>query len=373
MSNLLSRVLEPIKREASEFYLLLLLIGFAGSVITTRLYLEFTGYPQLLHGQLHIAHVLWGGLLLFIASLLPLIFANRWAYKTGALLSGVGVGLFIDEVGKFITGTNDYFYPGAAPIIYAFFMLTVFLYTRIKRPTANDPRTELYHTLDTLEEVLDNDLDEKEYDELVARLERIRANKRYPMYARLAQDLLDFLESDAIQFTDEKPSVWEKLSIQLQHVEKRFVTRRVHKLILICGLVLFGFEAFNDLYTVIGSLASSAYFQSTVQMLFTTGKLSSNSNLPWYFGMLFLEGAVAVILLIAAFFISIGKDRRGVAIGDFGLLFSLTTTTLLSFYFDQFKAVIGALIQFILLIGILRYKRLYISKSKLGKRAKTNT
>jgi hypothetical protein len=39
---------------------------------------------------------------LFIASLLPLIFANRRVYDWAAVLSGVGVGLFIDEVGKFI-------------------------------------------------------------------------------------------------------------------------------------------------------------------------------------------------------------------------------------------------------------------------------
>jgi len=34
--------------------------------------------PQLAAGDLHIAHVLWGGLLLFAASLLPLVLANRW-------------------------------------------------------------------------------------------------------------------------------------------------------------------------------------------------------------------------------------------------------------------------------------------------------
>jgi hypothetical protein len=42
-----------------------------------------------------------------------------------ALLSGVGLGLFIDEVGKFITSNNNYFFPLAAPIIYLAFLLTV--------------------------------------------------------------------------------------------------------------------------------------------------------------------------------------------------------------------------------------------------------
>src|SRR3712207_6911057 len=47
-----------------------------------------TGYPQVGNSELHIAHVLWGGLLLFVASLLPLVFANRWVFKAGALLAG---------------------------------------------------------------------------------------------------------------------------------------------------------------------------------------------------------------------------------------------------------------------------------------------
>src|SRR5512133_4047535 len=97
----------PVKREGAERYLFLSLISFAMSVIFTRTFLELTGYPKMGNSTLHIAHVLWGGLLLFIASLLPLIFANRWMYNAGAVLAGLGVGLFIDEVGKFITSTND--------------------------------------------------------------------------------------------------------------------------------------------------------------------------------------------------------------------------------------------------------------------------
>jgi len=70
---------------------------------STRYYLEWVSYPQIGGGELHIAHLLWGGLTLFIVGLLPLIFANRRTYDWAAVLSGVDVGLFIDD-----TKNNDY-------------------------------------------------------------------------------------------------------------------------------------------------------------------------------------------------------------------------------------------------------------------------
>ena len=122
MEEVLHPIRRAVERAHAETYLLIALTAFASSVVLTRLFLAITGYPQLGNSVLHIAHALWGGLLLLAAILLPLILANRWALSLSALLSGLGVGLFIDEVGKFITQQNDYFYPPAAPLIYAFFL-----------------------------------------------------------------------------------------------------------------------------------------------------------------------------------------------------------------------------------------------------------
>src|SRR5919205_1101728 len=166
MKNSIRRTHKPVKREDAEQYLVAALLGFATSVILIRLFLELTGYPQVGNSELHIAHVLWGGLLLFAASLLPLVFANRWVYKVSALLAGVGVGLFIDEVGKFITQSNNYFYPAAAPIIYTFFLLTVLVYLQVRRMRSNDVRAELYGALDQFEEVLDHNLNAQEHANL---------------------------------------------------------------------------------------------------------------------------------------------------------------------------------------------------------------
>ena len=129
-----------VRRDHAESYLLTSLVVFGVTVIFTRLFLQLTGFPQLGNSVLHIAHALWGGLVLFVAVLLPLAFANRWALQASAILSGLGIGLFIDEVGKFITQTDDYFFPPALSLIYGFFLLCVFLYLIFLRPHKADPR-----------------------------------------------------------------------------------------------------------------------------------------------------------------------------------------------------------------------------------------
>ncbi|HEX9028850.1 MAG TPA: DUF4795 domain-containing protein, partial [Anaerolineales bacterium] len=221
MNRSISRVQSPVKRQSAEHYVLIMLLSFAASISLTRLFLEMTGYPQIGGGTLHIAHLLWGGLLLFIASLIPLIYANRWAYTAGALLSGVGVGLFIDEVGKFITQNNNYFFPPAAPIIYTFFLLTVLVYIRVRRPPRRDARTELYNALETLQEVLDRDLDRMERKDLEERLQFVANQPEEPELAKMAQGLLSYIDDNAIYIAPDPPQRIKKAVDKLEVFQGR--------------------------------------------------------------------------------------------------------------------------------------------------------
>ena len=159
MSQNQKKIQGAVRRNQAESYLLTSLVAFAATVIVTRVFLELSGYPQIGNEVLHIAHALWGGLLLFVAALLPLALANHWAIQASALLGGVGTGLFIDEVGKFITQANDYFFPPSLSIVYAFFLLTVFVYLAFRRPQRQDPRKAMYRVLERLQDALDGDLD----------------------------------------------------------------------------------------------------------------------------------------------------------------------------------------------------------------------
>jgi hypothetical protein len=356
MFRFASNIRKPVKRQGADRYLLITLLSFAVAVAFTRLFLQLTGYPQIGKGSIHIAHVLWGGLLLFVAALLPLIIANRWVYFVDALLAGIGVGLFIDEVGKFITQTNDYFYPLAAPIIYACFLLIVMLYLRIRRPPTRNPRTELYRALDALEEILEHDLEPGERQELEQRLSYVVQQSEQPELTRLATEILHFLSSDALQIVPERPSFLEHAQITWERLERRWFTQRRLKTALVVALVVLGLWALATLY-----LAQQARFNlPALERILPRTMI--RDVLPEAGGALFftlhlgLEAVVGVLLLVSAGLMLAGKEKAGIAIGWLTLLFSLTVVNLLVFYFDQFSTILIAMAQFATLLGLLRYR-----------------
>ncbi|MEU9740965.1 hypothetical protein AB0E12_17465 [Micromonospora chersina] len=120
-----SRWSRPPRVLEAPSYLQAFVLSGVVTVLVTRAYLQATGFPQLGGGGLHIAHVLWGGLLMTAGLGVGLVFLGSAARVLGAILGGMGFGLFIDEVGKFVTAGTDYFYAPAASIIYVAFALLV--------------------------------------------------------------------------------------------------------------------------------------------------------------------------------------------------------------------------------------------------------
>lgn len=359
----ISRVRKPVRREGGERYLLLTLLSFAASVALTRLFLELTGYPQIEGEELHIAHVLWGGLLLFGAALLPLIFANRWVYIVGSLLAGAGVGLFIDEVGKFITKTNDYFHPAAAPIVYAFFLLTVLIYLQVRRPAAREARDELYRALDGLQEVLDRDLEPSERLALKFRFRKIADSDQHPDLARLAESLLEYLASEELRIAPESSSALERLLGNLRQLEIRWISKRRLKAVLAGGLAALGILALWNLVMLLFVTRDPSRLESMITELVVGGQVASITGMFWFSARVALEGFVGLLLVVSAGLFIANKDRSGAALGYVGLLLSLAVVNLVIFYFEQFSTIIPALVQFLLLLGVMYYRRRYIATS----------
>ena len=357
---LLRRVRAPVRRQGARFYLLLTLLSFASSVTLTRLFLELTGYPQLASGDLHIAHVLWGGLLLFIASLLPLVFANRWVYTLSSLSAGVGVGLFIDEVGKFITRSNDYFYPAAAPIVYAVFLITAVIYLQARRPHVRGPRTELYQALETFEEVLDRDLQPEELADLRDRLGFVVRDPVERDLARLAGELLSYLDSQEMLVHPSPAGWWDRLWLELMALDRRLVTRRRWRAVLLGGYLALGLMGASRLLQVAVSFLLRDGLWPVLQWLFRTGLQTANPAFTPILVRIGLEAALGFGLLLAGALLLIGREQSAIHLGTYALLGALAVVNLVVFYYQQFSAILPAAVECLLLIATVGYRQRFL-------------
>jgi hypothetical protein len=148
----------------------LLVVAAVCTVLLTRFYLRLTGYPQVGGATLHVAHMLWGGLLMLVALVLALAFVGRRSRLWAAIAGGVGFGLFIDEVGKFVTRDHDYFYRPAVALIYVTFVLTYLAARGLRRRSAPSREESLVNALHELEEAVLHDFQAEERERTLRRL-----------------------------------------------------------------------------------------------------------------------------------------------------------------------------------------------------------
>lgn len=131
------RIRDPNASSLTEIWL----VSAVVTILLIRLYLHLTGYPQVGSGALHVAHMLWGGLAMLIGFALILLFAHDMWKPIAALVGGIGFGTFIDELGKFITKDNDYFYQPTLALIYGIFIVLFLIaryFDRKREPTEAD-------------------------------------------------------------------------------------------------------------------------------------------------------------------------------------------------------------------------------------------
>lgn len=355
----------PIQHAKSSRYLLFTLLSFAFSISTTRLFLYLTGYPQIGGGELHIAHVLWGGLFLFIACLFPLIFANEWAKGWSAVISGFGIGLFIDEVGKFITANNDYFYQSAAPIIYVFFLLVVLVFVQIRARNKPSPRSEMYAALSELTEVLDNDFSEQERKALLKRLTKLQDQQEEKNIQKLTEVLVGYLNSDAVRIVPQRATVLEKLMERWNHFERQWLTKTRLRRIVITGFFIWGLIGvfYPSGYWI--SHHDAAQLESFIQQFLSDRLVRNTSGFNWVEARVFMEGSMGICSIAAAFLILFKKEKVGIWIGYYSLLVTLVLVNILVFYFDQFSTIIFAMLQFLLLVAVIQYKDRFLNQKQI--------
>jgi hypothetical protein len=231
----------------------------------------------------------------------------------------------------------------------------------MRRPASGDPRAEMYRSLELVKEILDHDLDTEEHAELEARLRRVaRQTEAEPDLARLAQSILDVIASGALAVKPAVPGFIQRIRARANALEARWLSRRRLRAMLIFGLGMFGLVTALELAALALALLIPPEAAQEVLKLFGDAGAGGST---WIFLSLGLDGSIGLLMLSAAALFILGRDWRGFTVGYFSLLISLTTANLLGFYYEQFSAIIGALIQLVLLLGLVHYRRRYLARA----------
>ena len=183
-------------------------VSSVATILLVRAILAATGWPQLGGGKIHFAHLLWGGVGMLLAFILFMAMQGRLWDFLATLAAGIGFGLFIDELGKFITSDNDYFFQPAVAIMYVLFVVLFFLFRWLGRVDRMSPETALVNSFDFAKEAVMRAMDRGERDEALYVLGR--ADQSDPVVQALTTVLRD------VQPPDTKPNVALRVKDGLQ-------------------------------------------------------------------------------------------------------------------------------------------------------------
>jgi hypothetical protein len=151
-----------IRNIQGEDLLEIFLVTAVAAMLGIRFFLAMTGYPKLGGEGLHIAHVLVGGAFMLFSIIILLNFLNKWSHYLAAVLGGFGFGAFIDELGKFVTSDNDYFFQPTVGLIYITFILLYFLVKAINASRWLSVEERLINVLEISKQAVLNDLSIRE-------------------------------------------------------------------------------------------------------------------------------------------------------------------------------------------------------------------
>ncbi|MBA2341294.1 MAG: hypothetical protein H0V88_12935 [Pyrinomonadaceae bacterium] len=332
-----------VRNFSAGLYLESFLVAAVASVLIIRLFLQLTGYPQIGGGGLHIAHMLWGGLLMLASIIVLLSFLGKWAAQLAAILGGTGFGAFIDEVGKFVTSNNDYFFQPAVAMIYVIFILIFIAIRALQRGATYSREEYLANALREIEEAALHDLDAEERKRALFYLEKTTPDDALALPLRSALAEADLIPHSQAQLLDRI----KNLIKSFYHYVARlwwfpffvigfFIVQLVLKLIYVFILIFFVGLGWNEILDVqvVGRIAARMKNLHFVDWAEIVSSLLSGAFVLW-----------GVMQMRRSRLSSYRAFKRSV-------LVSIFFTQVFAFYQEQFSALLGLLLNIAILVAL---------------------
>lgn len=325
------------------------LFSAIATVLAVRTFLAVTGYPKVGGGDLHVAHVLWGGLLMGVAVVMGLTGTGSRIRTTAAFVGGIGFGLFIDEVGKFLTTDVNYFYAPAVAIIYIVFVVFYLVVRQLLlRRTLTDRRRVALATTAIADQAL-GQLSEKNR----RAAQRLLADVEVPNEATRALGVA--LASQPV--AKRRFQAW----LDAQRERGSVVLRRL-AVNPVVQLLAFAFVAWqvgrrvSDYVTYLQITIDLERLNAAVDQLNADTGAATTGSLGFGFGFwyeLVANLAVAAVAAVGVVLAAVPWTRRwGLRVLSWGLLLDILLNQFGTFEYSQFGALVGFGIELVLLLGI---------------------
>jgi hypothetical protein len=325
--------LRPIRSVDAGDLIEMMLVVAVATIIIIRVILELMGYPKLGGGGLHIAHVLYGGLMMIAALILVFALLNVVARWFAAFVGGVGFGFFIDEVGKFLTEDVDYFYAPSFSVMYVVFIVLFLVAYAIKRARVR-PHDALANALSLLREERDGALDAETKREILSLLRQ--ANPADPLVPVLRDRVRD---APLVERRNLTPYAFVKT--RLADWYQGIAGRRWFTATLLTVMVL---GVLWSLATFATPILGSAFDENGVDN-------DSHDFVAWFQGG---AAAATAVLIIAGLIVWRRSRLNAYRLFKFSVLVALLIGQVFAFYYDQLTAVIGT-VWLLLLYAVLSY------------------
>ncbi len=341
------------KRENAADLILLLMISALVTILLTRYFLQLLGWPTISFGVWHIAHANWGGMLMVIGVMLVLIFHGEKIRKTAALVSGVGWGLFIDEVGKYITKKNDYWFQPAIIIIYITFIILYLVYRHLENNQIKDTRTLLYTAIDKLADASENNLDENEKQEIIRKLDKVIKKEKDLNIKNLAKELKIFFEKQETRKINKK-SWWRILIANTGYYSYNKIFKT--KLVVTSLSIFTGVWAIDKIQETVMILINPQKMQM-IQKFSNGYDLISKSDFYMMAGKIFFDSVAAMFFIVGIFFMATKRKFKGLKFFQMGLIVAIFLSSVFKLYFEQFSEVFVLSATIILFFAISKMKK----------------
>jgi hypothetical protein len=178
------------------------------------------------------------------------------------LLSGIGFGTFIDELGKFITSDNNYFFQPAIPLIYMIFVLLFLVFRELEKPPSFSERTYLANALYILAQDAPDGLSEEDKNEVLWLLRAYDARDARLYLLSETVEQLPVVPPSKAGLPDRMVHSMRNLSVRLAH--SPYFARIVSSCFIVYVLLFTGVMVFGMMH--VGQLVASKLTQDIVQV-----------------------------------------------------------------------------------------------------------